>query len=203
MDSYSIKSNTQQDPDKKPKTRLSGGDIFYCIIALGFFLLAGFFSGARYTPVEEADLMQISGKITNPVRIYTDSKHRESITLTLDAWPKLDYLLSEDRYRASRPKRFVKNVKMGDSISIGVKKKDFEIAKNLVPPIKPGDDRLIIYGLRDKTTTYLDLAKYNEIASEEMMYTSKVFPWILVLVGLFFCRSLLILGWKSIMRRNG
>lgn len=175
----------QKSNIKKSNTKLEIGILFIlsCIFLIGSYIS---FENSK-TILSTQDITTLRQIVTNEIKIDTPAKGGSSIKLSLKEYPNFDFQINGIAFSATNTSNLISNVKIGDTILVDIKTDEYKKKLTKEKPLGFFDKTLNykfinIYGLRDKTKTYLTLSDYNAERKTEAPW---VF-WISLLTGLGF-----------------
>lgn len=135
--------------------------IWFILIGMAFI---GFFGNLwlnRNHEIKKDDLQTIDGVVTNELKKEWKRRTGNFISIKLQNYPNINFKLSGTGIKSSNSYLLRKNTKIGDSISIDIKKEEYpKLAKNEA-------ETIFIYGLRDKDEDYLNIKIYNSVRKKD------------------------------------
>jgi hypothetical protein len=157
----------------------------FLIYAIGMLLIGTAFLYGAFTncfpdehTIKSNELTAITGTVANELEIEKSRKGRRSVSIILKSYPDYKFYLSGSSYKASYATDFVTNVKIGDSLMIDIHKKEYQ--EIISGEGYLNDAYINIYGLRDKSETYLTLEDYNA----EKEHQREMGFWLMLIIGL-------------------
>lgn len=134
--------------------------------------------------IASSDLVLLMDEVSNTPEITKGAKGSRSIHIRLKRYSEFDFRLSGDSYRASSAGSYVANVKIGDTVYIGILNSDYrmKIAKDTTLDFweKTVDYTTIpVYDLSDTRNSYLNVADYNIYHKENSEWPF----WVLLCLG--------------------
>jgi hypothetical protein len=159
--------------------------LMFGLVSLALFNSVYDYSHLRNNFLKESDLTTINDELINEPKIIKESKGHRSIDIKLKSTPKFTFDISEETYHAMHASDFVKDTKIGDSISIKVLKEDYDKKIVKKTPLTFLDTQgytiIKVYEVKYKNKTYLNLSNYNlALEDNEPLY------WFSGLLGIFF-----------------
>ncbi|TPG39941.1 hypothetical protein [Flavobacterium pectinovorum] len=156
--------------------------IFLTISALLFY---GAYNALHIEDIKSKDII-VLGDITSEKIEYVRGKH-SYINVRLKKYPDLVFHISKKILGGDLVKKIISDVNKGDSIYLGIDKKDYREKLIKVDSLSVSDtyffnENIGIESIKSKTTNYLKLSDNNFNKSENKHWDCFVF----VLIGLFF-----------------
>lgn len=134
--------------------------------------------------VTSSDLVLLMDEVSNTPEITKGAKGSRSIDIRLKKHSEFNFRLSGDSYRASSAGSYVANVKLGDTVYVGILNTDYrkKIIKDTTLSFweKSVDYTTIpVYDLSDTSKSYLNVADYNIYHKENSEWPF----WVLLCLG--------------------
>lgn len=182
------KSVLNKTKSKKIKNKTPGWiKVLYVIMAV--FMLYLFYSLItiflhRNDEINHDELSQISGHITNKIEVSKTAKGTRSIHIFLDNYPEFSFGISGSAYSALEDSKLIKNVKIGDELTIKINTDEYEKKITKRKPLGFFDkyssyNHISVFELRDNNYTYLSLDTYNEDKKNDSTYGVPLFLLVL------------------------
>lgn len=160
------------------------------IIILSLFFIFGLIINKyRQIDINDKDLIKIKGTVSNKLEI---ERHKSSrgIPISLREYPKLTFNIGDYAFEASYYIDIINNLKIGDTIIIGIDKLRYEKEIALIKP-KSITDKFLgiyidIYSLADIKQKYLTIDMYNQYRNDD---NQSIGFWCFLLIsvyGLFY-----------------
>jgi hypothetical protein len=174
----------------KQNSWFSRNNFYY---AIGFTIFGGLSLFVAYhfyltkdNEINYSELQTITDVITNKAEIKKGSKGSRSIRIKLKSYPSFSFDIAGNGYSATYASDYVTNVKIGDTLSLDIIKDEYQMKLTKEKPLGFWDKTInysfiLVYGLRDKNNSYLNLSDYNN----EHKSDSPIGIWLFGLVGLF------------------
>lgn len=137
--------------------------VFYGVVAL---IIAWYFHVSKEDKISYSDLHNITDVITNKTELIDRPKKDPYIIIQLKSYPAFSFRIDGDALQATRVKRYLKQVNVGDTLNLDILIDDYQtkISKEKESGFWDGifdDSEIDVYGLSDSNTTYLDVLDYN------------------------------------------
>jgi hypothetical protein len=137
-----------------------------------FFGLAFLLSGLNYLvikskPITSNELVKITQIVTSEIKIKKEGRRSRYFELRFNDYPEFMFNVKGYGYSATYSDEFVNDITLGDTLTVSIKKEDFEkkIAKTKPPTFW---DKTInyydipVFGIAYKDKEYLNLNDYNK-----------------------------------------
>ncbi len=157
---------------------------FLFVIAATCLYATSYFYSHKNDAITPSDLVLLMDEVSNTPEITKGAKGSRSIDIRLKKHSEFNFRLSGDSYRASSASSYVANVKLGDTVYVGILDSDYrmKIAKDTTLSFwekSMGYNTIPVYDLSDTSRSYLDIADYNICHKE----SSEVPFWVFLCIG--------------------
>lgn len=177
--------------EKKINKKLA---IAFCIISLLFFYWA--FNALQVEDIKSNDIFVLKDKTSEKIKL-TKGKHK-SIEIKLEMYPNLIFRISgNDAMKATHVKNLIEEVKIGDSIFVGINKSDYRQKLIKIDSLTFGDkyffnENISVESVKSVNSDYLKLSDNNLSKSKNKSWN---FGWFFAF-GIFFL-LMSIFGWNK------
>ncbi len=176
------KHDTECEELKERKKEKELAIIFLIISTLLFY---GAYNALHVEDIKSKDII-VFGDITSEKIEYVKSKHSH-INIRLKKYPELVFRIDNKALEATSVKKIMSDVYIGDSIYLGIDKKDYREKLIRVDSLSISDkyffnENISIQSIKSKTTNYLTLSDNNFNRLENKSWNCFVF----LLLGLIF-----------------
>lgn len=201
--------NKTKSQKLKNKTPLIGNIVFACSIALLICFLYFLFNIFlhRNDAINYNELSQISGHIISKIEVLKTSKGSRSIDIELDNYPEFSFGISGSAYYATDDEKYLKNVKIGDELTLKIKSDEYEKKITKTKPLNFFDkyssyNYLSVYELSDSNYTYLSLDNYNIEKKNDSSYGAPLFMLILLISFIYIFKEQQKLSKSNLNNKN-
>ncbi|KAF2328070.1 hypothetical protein [Flavobacterium ginsenosidimutans] len=168
--------------------------IAFFIISLLFFYWA--YNALQVEYIKSNDIFVLKDKTSERIKL-TRGKHK-SIEIKLEMYPDLIFRISgNDAMKATHVEKLIEEIKVGDSIFVGINKSDYKQKLLKVDSLTFGDkyffnENISVESVRSVKSDYLSLSDNNLSKSENKSWN---FGWFFAF-GIFFL-LMSIFGWNK------